>query len=102
MLKLSRSKLELLFDCPRCYWLYAGKGIARPFGAPYTINNAIDYLLKQEFDEHRKSGTPHPLIKREGIDAIPFNHPDIDKWRHNFTGVQFQTVGYRSCPLPKQ
>jgi len=89
MIRLSRSKIELLFDCPRCFWLYAGKGIARPFGAPYTINNAIDYLLKQEFDEHRKLGTPHPLITREGIDALPFNHPDIDKWRHNFTGIQF-------------
>lgn len=92
MIKLSRSKIELLFDCPRCFWLYAGKGIARPFGAPYTINNAIDYLLKQEFDEHRRLGTPHPLIKREGIDAIPFNHPDIDKWRHNFTGIQYHHV----------
>lgn len=89
MIKLSRSKIELLFDCPRCFWLYTGKGIARPFGAPYTINNAIDFLLKKEFDEHRASGTPHPLIKREGIDAIPFSHPDIDKWRHNFTGIQF-------------
>ena len=49
MIKLSRSKIELLFDCPRCFWLYAGKGIARPFGAPYTINNAVDFLLKQEF-----------------------------------------------------
>ena len=92
MTKLSRSKIELLFDCPRCFWLYAGKGLARPFGAPYTINNAIDYLLKQEFDEHRKLGTPHPLILREGIDAIPFSHPDIDKWRHNFTGIQYHHV----------
>jgi hypothetical protein len=36
---------------------YARKGIARPFGAPYTIsNNAVDFLLKKEFDEHRKNG----------------------------------------------
>lgn len=89
MIKLSRSKIELLFDCPRCFWLYAGKGIARPFGAPYTINNAVDFLLKQEFDEHRKNGTAHYLITREGIDAIPFMHEDIDKWRHNFTGIQY-------------
>ena len=92
MIKLSRSKIELLFDCPRCFWLYAGRGIARPFGAPYTINNAIDFLLKKEFDEHRASKTPHPLIQREGIDAIPYSHPDIDKWRHNFTGIQFHHV----------
>jgi CRISPR/Cas system-associated exonuclease Cas4 (RecB family) len=89
VLKLSRSKLELLFDCPRCFWLDVKKGVHRPFGAPYTINNAIDYLLKKEFDEHRKNGTAHYLITRERIDAIPFMHADIDKWRHNFTGIQY-------------
>lgn len=89
MIKLSRSKIELLFECPRCFWLYAGKNIARPFGAPFTINNAVDFLLKKEFDVHRKNGTAHYLITREGIDAIPFMHDDIDKWRHNFTGIQY-------------
>ncbi|MBI2314769.1 PD-(D/E)XK nuclease family protein [Candidatus Daviesbacteria bacterium] len=89
MIKLSRSKLELLFECPRCFWFYAGKGIARPFGAPYTINNAVDFLLKKEFDEHRKNGTAHYLITRENIDAIPFMHEDIDKWRNTFTGIQY-------------
>jgi len=89
MIKMSRSKIELLHECPRCFWLYAGKGIARPFGAPYTINNAVDFLLKKEVDEHRKNGTAHYLIEREGIDAIPFMHDDIDRWRANFTGIQY-------------
>ena len=71
-------------------WLYAGKGIARPFGAPYTINNAIDFLLKKEFDEHRNAGTAHYLIKREKIDAIPYLNSDIDKWRNNFTSIQYE------------
>lgn len=93
MIKMSRSKIELLQECPRCFWLYAGKGIARPFGAPYTINNAVDFLLKKEFDEHRKNGTAHYLIKREGIDAIPFMHDDIDRWRANFTGIQYHDTG---------
>ncbi len=90
MIKLSRSKIELLFDCPRCFWLYAGKGIARPFGAPFTINNAVDFLLKKEFDEHRKNGTAHHLITENGIDAVPFMHEDIDRWRANFTGIQYE------------
>lgn len=89
--KLSRSKLELLFDCPRCFWLYVGHNVGRPFGAPYTINNAVDFMLKQEFDEHRQKGTAHYLIEREGIDAVPFLHEDMDKWRHNFTGIQHVT-----------
>ena len=28
MIKSSKSKLELLFDCPRYFWFYAGKEIA--------------------------------------------------------------------------
>jgi len=90
VIKLSRSKIELLMECPRCFWLYAGKGVARPFGAPYTINNAIDFLLKKEFDEHRKNSTAHYLIEREKIDAVPYLHNDIDKWRNTFTGLQFE------------
>ncbi len=56
---------------------------------PYTINNAIDYLLKQEFDIHREKGTRHPVMVKNQIDAIPFASPDINTWRHNFTGVRF-------------
>lgn len=90
MTKLSRSKVELFLECPRCFWLDMKHKIKRPPPAPYTINNAVDYLLKQEFDVHREKGTPHPVMVRHGIDAVPHNTPEINKWRHNFTGVQFE------------
>ncbi len=90
MTKISRSKLELLTECPRCFWLDMKYKIKRPPPAPYTINNAVDYLLKQEFDVHREKGTPHPVMKKNNINAVPFNTPNINKWRHNFTGVQFE------------
>lgn len=88
MQKLSRSKIELFFDCPRCFWLDVKKSVKRPQPAPYTINNAIDYLLKQEFDLHREAGTAHPIMVKHGIRAVPFAHPDLSHWRHNFTGVR--------------
>lgn len=56
---------------------------------PYTINNAVDYLLKQEFDHHRERGTPHPIMEKHEVDALPYRHEDIHKWRQNFTGVRF-------------
>jgi hypothetical protein len=87
--KLSRSRLELFLECRRCFWLLMNKKIKRPPGFPFTLNIAVDYLLKEEFDKHREEGTAHALIKKYEIDAIPFSHTDIDKWRHNFTGVQF-------------
>jgi hypothetical protein len=89
MVKLSRSKIELFTECPRCFWLDVVKGVKRPPPAPYTINNAIDYLLKQEFDLYREKGTPHPIMTAHGIEAVPFAHEDLDKWRHNFTGVSY-------------
>lgn len=89
MIKISRSKIELFLECQKCFWLDVVKNIKRPQPAPYTINSAIDYLLKQEFDIHRKKKVPHPAMIKHNIDALPYEHKDLDKWRHNFIGVQF-------------
>lgn len=86
--KLSRSKLELFLRCPRCFYLDRRRGIGRPDGPPFNLNIAVDTLLKKEFDIHRAKKEPHPLMKEYGIDAIPFTHTDLDKWRENFVGVQ--------------
>ncbi len=89
MIKVSRSKLERFLECPRCFWLEVKKGIKRPPSFPYTINSAIDALLKQEFDVHRENGTAHYIIKKYDIDAIPYKCKEIETWRQNFTGIQF-------------
>ncbi len=64
-------------------------GVGRPPGFPFSLNSAVDSLLKQEFDSHRIKGVQHPLQKRYGIDAIPAGHESLDMWRENFKGVQF-------------
>ncbi len=87
--KLSRSKIDLFSQCPRCFYYDRRLGVARPPSFPFTLNSAVDALLKQEFDTHRANGTKHPLIEKYGVDARPVPHKDLDKWRHNFTGVQF-------------
>jgi hypothetical protein len=86
--RLSRSKIDLFIECPRCFYLDNKLGTARPRGPAFTLNVAVDALLKKEFDAHRKAGTPHPLMDKYGIDAMPFDHPDIDTWRENFEGVE--------------
>ncbi|MEK7212127.1 MAG: PD-(D/E)XK nuclease family protein [Patescibacteria group bacterium] len=88
MTKLSRSKIDLFLKCPRCFWLDVKHGVKRPPPAPYTINSAIDYLLKQEFDIYREKGKPHPIMVKAGIDAVPYKSEHLNTWRHNFTGVQ--------------
>ena len=87
--KLSRSKIDLFLECPRCFWLDRKKGISRPSMPAFTLNSAVDALLKKEFDLLRESGQPHELMKQYGIEAVPFKDPELDEWRNNFTGKQF-------------
>lgn len=87
--KLSRSKIDMFLECPRCFYLDRRLGVGRPSMASFTLNIAVDHLLKKEFDAHRKKGTKHPLMEKYGLDAIPFTHENMDVWRENFVGVQF-------------
>jgi len=87
--KLSRSKIELFTECPRCFYLDRRLGVGRPPGFPFTLNSAVDTLLKKEFDVHRARGSRHPLMETYGVDAVPFQHDMMDEWRENFKGVQF-------------
>lgn len=85
--KISRSKIELFVQCPRCFWLDTRLKIKRPSSPPFRINSAIDELLKKEFDVYRQKQEPHPWMADNQIKAVPMQHGDLDKWRHNFTGV---------------
>lgn len=87
--KLSRSKIELYKQCQRCFYLDQKFGIKRPSGPAFTLNSAVDYLLKKEFDIHRAKGTSHPLLKKYGLKLVPLEHEKISEWRENFTGVQY-------------
>lgn len=78
---VSRSKIDRFLECPRCYCLEACYGIGRPDTPPFTLNNAVDELFKREFDVHRAAGEPHPLMKKYGIDAIPYAHEKVEEWR---------------------
>lgn len=86
--KLSRSKIDVFKDCPRCFYVDNKLGTKRVPGPPFAINSAVDHLLKQEFDLHRARGEQHPLQKHYGIDAMPVAHEELDEWRRNFGGVK--------------
>ncbi len=79
--KLSRSKLDLFVECPRCAYLDMRLGVKRPSMPSFTLNNAVDELLKREFDVHRAGGTRHPLMDRYGLDAVPLADERMDEWR---------------------
>lgn len=56
---------------------------------PFSLNSEVDRLLKKEFDSHRAKHEPHPLMTAYGIEAVPFENENMDKWRNNFRGVSF-------------
>lgn len=86
--EISRSKLEMFIQCARCFYLDLRLGVERPSLPAFTLNSAVDILFKKEFDIHRANEKRHPLMEAYGIKAIPFAHPKMDTWRHNFTGVR--------------
>jgi CRISPR/Cas system-associated exonuclease Cas4 (RecB family) len=85
--KISRSKIELFLECPKCFYLDRRLGVSRPSIPAFTLNSAVDVLMKKEFDIHRNKGTTHPLMKAYKINAIPLAHEKMDQWRENFKGV---------------
>lgn len=89
--KLSRARIEDFIRCPRCFVLDAKHGVKRPQSVPFTLNNAVDSLLKREFDAYRAKAEVHPIVTAAGLDLVPFSHPALDKWRTNFTGIRYET-----------
>ncbi|SRR5258708_206456 len=92
--RLSRSKIDLFVKCPRCFYLDRRLGVGQPPSYPFSLNSAVDKLLKKEFDIHRANGTKHPLMEKYGLDAIPFSDSRMDEWRDSLRrGVTFKISG---------
>ena len=86
---LSRSKLSNYMTCPRCFFLDARFKLRPPSGPAFTLNGAVDALLKREFDDLRAKGEPHPELAQAGVPAVPFQHPDLGTWRDSRKGIRF-------------
>jgi hypothetical protein len=83
-MRLSRSKVELFIECPRCFYADVVLKKKRPSTLPFTLNNAVDSLLKKEFDEFREKGVAHPIQQNTGF--VPAIHNSLELWRHPFKG----------------
>lgn len=88
--KLSRSKIDLFMECPMCFYLDNKLGVSRPKMPAFTLNVAVDALLKKEFDFHRKRGSKHPLMEEYGVNALPYVNENMETWRDNFQGILYK------------
>ena len=70
---ISRSKWDSFIKCPLCFYLKEKHNIDPPSTPRFTINMRVDNLLKEEFDELRAKGEPHPIFKEYNLNFVPYN-----------------------------
>lgn len=83
---MSRSRIDLFFDCQRCFYIRQRGGLKLPEGFSPKLNIALDILLKREFDFFRELGLAHPIMLRHGLNGVPLKSPHMTKWRDAFRG----------------
>jgi hypothetical protein len=107
-MRISQTEIESFIRCPRCavrsvkhrvpksplapfapfcedlreifrqFYAFQDGSVLR---VPFTLSDAVGGLLKSEFDAYRQRGVPHPLMAEAGIEAVPFRHPELERWR---------------------
>jgi len=75
MITLSPSKLNLLEECPRCFWLDVRKGVRRPQGLMASIVIKIDSIIKKYFDKYEQRGELPPIIRGQVRGRLPSGMP---------------------------
>ena len=87
--KISRTKIDLYFDCKRCFYIDQKYGIKRPHGAALVINNHIVNKFKKNLEILRNTKTIIPettLISESGFTAL--DHPRVSHWTDPFKGIE--------------
>lgn len=80
--KLSPSRMNLYFECKRCFWLRVNKGVKRPSGPFPSLPSGMDEKIKDHFDRFRMKNQVPPELEDSEIEAVPY--PDkqfLDKAR---------------------
>ncbi|MEX2016962.1 MAG: PD-(D/E)XK nuclease family protein [Candidatus Pacearchaeota archaeon] len=90
--RLSPSSLNLMQECPRCFWLEKNGVWKRPVGIFPSLPSGMDRVLKIHFDKFRDRGILPPEIA-EHHDCVGmnlFNDNELLKiWQNNRKGISF-------------
>jgi len=93
MFKLSPSSLNLMINCPRCFWLTLHKKWKRPAGIFPSLPSGMDGILKVHFDAFMEKGILPPELSenKECKGMKLFSDKELLKeWRSNFKGIQWK------------
>ncbi len=90
--KLSPSSINLMLECPRCFWLSIIKKIKRPDTPFPSLPGGMDKILKEHFDRFMEIGELPPELKEEECakdGCSLFNDKEKLKiWRNNRKGLE--------------
>ncbi len=90
--KLSPSAINLMKECPRCFWLHQHKIWKRPAGIFPSLPSGMDRILKIHFDKFRDKGElPPELCENDHCrDMKLFGDEELLKiWQNNWKGISF-------------
>ena len=93
LFKLSPSSLNLMYECPRCFWLSKHKKWSRPSTPFPQLPNGMDRVLKSHFDKFRDRGELPPEIKdhHHTKNLKLFDNVELlTLWRNNRKGIQWK------------
>ena len=91
--KLSPSALNLMKECPRCFWLHQHKVWKRPSGIFPSLPSGMDKILKEHFNKFMEKGQLPPELCDNGEckNMKLFNdHELLAIWRSNFKGIIYE------------
>ena len=90
--KLSPSALNLMKECPRCFWLTQRKVWKRPSGIFPSLPSGMDKILKKHFDNFRDKGElPPELCNNNHCEDMKLfdNDSQLKVWQNNRKGIEF-------------
>jgi len=91
--KLSPSSLNLMKECPRCFWLDKHNVWKRPAGIFPSLPSGMDKILKEHFNRFMAKGQLPPELCNNGhCENMKLfdNHELLAIWRSNFKGIVYE------------
>jgi len=91
--KLSPSALNLMKECPRCFWLTQHKVWKRPQGIFPSLPSGMDGILKTHFDKFMKQGKmPPELCEHDECQNLKLFDDEelLQVWRNNWRGISWE------------
>ena len=93
LFKLSPSALNLMHECPRCFWLDKNNVWKRPIGIFPSLPSGMDRILKVHFDKFMERGLlPPEIAERHDCEGMKlFDDKELLKiWQNNRKGISFK------------